>query len=456
MKKCIFVIGIVILLLSTSIVSYAEDEQSEVLVSYFVSGELVETSEYRVGDTVYSPMISCKDGYAITSWYTESGERFDFSSPISESVNLFADLTLLPAAVRVDALEFTYDGEEHSLKIASVYHPLESEGGYYKFEWYFGGELIGDGERIYVSDVLDSGEYMLKVSFCLGDETSSIVYDNIFVEVKPKAITPPVIESLTYTGELITPTVPESPYYEFEKIFVKNSGNYSLTLTLSDKENYRWLGTDSSSVSVAFSVVADSFTGEADLDGSDVKKTSLTGIGALLFLLAFLFAGGALVLIIIARNNTDKLIAASLSNSSENKDDDLCDFDDEPELSIQLCADEDYKFVKITADRANALLSDTVAQSLLKYSDDTFFTRGTKRAAVSLGMISDSFYSGECVNLETLLEQGLINSDVGYVRIVEDGELDKPLKIYANEFSLTALKMIVLSGGEAYKCPAKK
>lgn len=457
MKKCIFVLGITLFLLVTATVSYAEDEPGEILVSYFVSGELVEIREYRDGDTVYSPMIACKDGYAITSWYTESGERFDFSSPIEESIKLFADPTLLPAAVRVDALEFTYDGEEHPLKIASVYHPLESEGGYYRFEWYQEGELIGDGERIYVSDVSDSGEYMLKASFCLGDETSSIVYDNIFVEVKPKAITPPVIETLTYTGELVTPTVPESPYYEFEKIFVKNSGNYYLTLTLSDKENYCWLGTDSASVSVAFSVVPDSSVQEDSFNDIDVRKTNLTGLGALLFLLSLLFAGGALTLIIIARKNTDRLVAASSINTLENKDDDLCDFDYEPELSIQLCeSDGDFKFVKISAERADALLSDISARGLLKYSDETFFTRGMKRADVSLGIISDSFYPGECVNLESLLEQGLINSDVGYVNIVEDGELDKPLKIYANEFSLTALKMIVLSGGEAYKCQAKK
>jgi ribosomal protein L15 len=106
--------------------------------------------------------------------------------------------------------------------------------------------------------------------------------------------------------------------------------------------------------------------------------------------------------------------------------------------------------------RANGLISDSMAKNMIKKSYDTACTRGAKCAAVSIGLISDSFYPNECVNLESLRERGLVDSDVGLVSITEEGEIDKPLKIYAHSFSLPAVKMVVLTGGEVFVCQNKR
>ena len=306
MKKCMLIIGITLAIFCTSIVCYANSEV--VNVTYFVGEEIVDSREYSVGEQISAPMIHCNDGYAVTSWRTASGEIYDFSSFIGESLNLYAELSLLPATVRVDTLKFTYDGEMHKLKISSVYHPLESRGGFYTFEWYRDGVVISEEEFVNVRDVSDSGEYGLKVTFNLDGESSSIIYDSIFVEVEKQILNPPTVESIAYTGGLVTPALEESPHYEFDKIFVKDTGNYFLKITLSDKENYRWSGTDSDSVLVGFSVFP---SGNGLVNSDSNEKSGFTRIGGVLFLLSLAFAGAALVLIIIAR-------AASLTSIISN------------------------------------------------------------------------------------------------------------------------------------------
>lgn len=72
-----------------------------------------------------------------------------------------------------------------------------------------------------------------------------------------------------------------------------------------------------------------------------------------------------------------------------------------------------------------------------------------RRAEITLDLISDSFSSGDTVNLEELKKKHLVPEDTDYVRILASGRLTKPLKIEAREFSNTAIEILRLSGGEA-------
>jgi ribosomal protein L18E len=108
---------------------------------------------------------------------------------------------------------------------------------------------------------------------------------------------------------------------------------------------------------------------------------------------------------------------------------------------------------KISVDRAEAdnLISDSMAKGLIKKQGDTVKTNGWKKAIVNIELLEREFSSGERVDINVLKERALIAEDVGYIKILADGALSKPLSVYANAFSLSAVKMIALTGGEAIK-----
>ena len=59
--------------------------------------------------------------------------------------------------------------------------------------------------------------------------------------------------------------------------------------------------------------------------------------------------------------------------------------------------------------------------------------------------------NGEEVTLESLIEKGLISSNVAYVKLLARGSLNKKLIVDLDDYSLKAVKMIVLLGGEVKK-----
>lgn len=67
---------------------------------------------------------------------------------------------------------------------------------------------------------------------------------------------------------------------------------------------------------------------------------------------------------------------------------------------------------------------------------------------VNLGLIDKYFNTGEVVTPESLKEKGLIKRR-GDVKILCDGELQKPLVIRANKFSKSAEEKIKQAGGSS-------
>ena len=66
-------------------------------------------------------------------------------------------------------------------------------------------------------------------------------------------------------------------------------------------------------------------------------------------------------------------------------------------------------------------------------------------------MLSENFESGETVTLETLKDKKLLKANVASYKVLARGSITKPLIVEANEFSIEAVKMIVLTGGRAIK-----
>jgi ribosomal protein L18E len=106
--------------------------------------------------------------------------------------------------------------------------------------------------------------------------------------------------------------------------------------------------------------------------------------------------------------------------------------------------------VSIDAGYADSAISDSLARNLLR-KDECVYTSGYKRGIVNVDTLSRSFDEGERVDVNILKEKSLIPYDTAYIKVLARGIIDKPLTVYANDFSLSAVKMIALAGGKAIK-----
>ncbi len=106
---------------------------------------------------------------------------------------------------------------------------------------------------------------------------------------------------------------------------------------------------------------------------------------------------------------------------------------------------------EIDAERADSLITDSLAKSLINREGEIIYTRGVEKEIINVGVLSKSFLPGERVDVNTLKSKGLISDEVAYIKVLGGGSIDKPLLVFANDFSLSAVKMIALTGGKVTK-----
>lgn len=104
-----------------------------------------------------------------------------------------------------------------------------------------------------------------------------------------------------------------------------------------------------------------------------------------------------------------------------------------------------------TAESADALITDALARELICDTERTVVSFGRRHGIVNVDTLSSSFRSGDRVDVNLLKEKALIPYDTGYLKVLARGSIDKPLSVYADDFSLQAVKMIALTGGEAIR-----
>ena len=106
---------------------------------------------------------------------------------------------------------------------------------------------------------------------------------------------------------------------------------------------------------------------------------------------------------------------------------------------------------EVTVEEAEELMEDEVAREELENETETFIDievyEGTKKAEINIDTISEHFECDAIVTLNALKERKLVKKNVGHVKILARGTLDKPLTVIAQDFSTAALKMILLTGG---------
>jgi ribosomal protein L18E len=106
--------------------------------------------------------------------------------------------------------------------------------------------------------------------------------------------------------------------------------------------------------------------------------------------------------------------------------------------------------------KADSLISNALAKNLLHKSEEIIFTTGNKRAVVNIDTLNKYFNSGDRIDINVLKDKKLVSKDAGYLKVLSRGQIDKPLTVYASDFSISAVKMIALTGGEAIKCSYKQ
>ena len=198
------------------------------------------------GELMAEPHPEEKCGYSFVGWYRDAAgsRRYDFSTPISASVEIYAIYSLTAPTFSISSLVFTYDGLEHRLSFDSLSHPLDGQGGFYSYKWYKDGEQISTAASISVKNVSDSGSYSCTVTYNFSSDTSQISVSGIAVSVECRTVTPEKITPLYYNGREQTPSLAPSSLYTAQATSGVSAGKYKVVYTLNDKENCRFAGSD--------------------------------------------------------------------------------------------------------------------------------------------------------------------------------------------------------------------
>jgi hypothetical protein len=105
---------------------------------------------------------------------------------------------------------------------------------------------------------------------------------------------------------------------------------------------------------------------------------------------------------------------------------------------------------EVHAGDAQHLLKDDWAIALIDDKREGKETSG-KRAVVYLDRICEHYSRDETVDLNSLIKKGLVDRNVSAVKVLARGRLNKPLTVEANDFSIEAVKMILLVGGKVIR-----
>lgn len=117
---------------------------------------------------------------------------------------------------------------------------------------------------------------------------------------------------------------------------------------------------------------------------------------------------------------------------------------------------EEFSALRVDAERADELITDSLAKNLVKKRKDIVYTHGRGKGIINVDTLSENFTSGDRVDVNVLKAHNLVAKDTAFIKVLARGSIDKPLSVYANDFSLSAVKMIALTGGEAVKVATER
>ena len=109
---------------------------------------------------------------------------------------------------------------------------------------------------------------------------------------------------------------------------------------------------------------------------------------------------------------------------------------------------------KVSATEVNNLITDEQVISLIEQS--TRIADKTKKTIINIDTLSQYFNENETVTLEEIKKRiPNVEKKATYYKVLARGVLDKPLTVDADDFSIEAEKMIVVTGGKVLVSKAK-
>ena len=107
-------------------------------------------------------------------------------------------------------------------------------------------------------------------------------------------------------------------------------------------------------------------------------------------------------------------------------------------------------YESISVSKADEEMSDEKAESSIEEIEVIKPRKGSKEI-INIDTLSENYNNGDEVTLESLIKKGLVPTTTGHIKVLARGVLDKKLDVIANDFSIPAIKMIVLVGGHVKK-----
>ena len=111
---------------------------------------------------------------------------------------------------------------------------------------------------------------------------------------------------------------------------------------------------------------------------------------------------------------------------------------------------EAQRRASVSASEAHKAIDDEAAAVLLE-DLRTGAQIKSKKAIVNIDTLSQKFESGDLVNIESLVAKGIVPKNTTFVKVLARGTIDKALVVELQDYSLDAVKMIVLTGGQAHR-----
>ena len=99
----------------------------------------------------------------------------------------------------------------------------------------------------------------------------------------------------------------------------------------------------------------------------------------------------------------------------------------------------------VSATEVNDLLSNENATDMI--IDDRKKTRTGKKGVINVSVLEQNFNDGDTITIEILKERKLIAKNIEQVKVLATGTLTKKLNVELQDYSIEAVKMIVLTGG---------
>ncbi len=123
--------------------------------------------------------------------------------------------------------------------------------------------------------------------------------------------------------------------------------------------------------------------------------------------------------------------------------------------NVSLAPEEEYipHLEAVTAEEAEELVENVVAEHHIEHHVEPDAPRAKgkrsrgKPTVLNIDALDQTYAPGESITLARLKADGLVPKNARSLKILAHGSLTKPLTVEANRFSLTAVKMILLTGG---------